>query len=325
MCNKTVKALLGVFILIILAAGCKNKPRYDQAKSKEIFRPVMSSTSDSTQAIHTKEDNKPYYKTLKNGIRMHMHAYNPSGAYPDIGDVVYLHMDYFLNDSLLFTSRDFPGEFKMQIIEPKYPGSIYYALLQMHEKDSAEILVEAKGFYRYTRELVRLPEFIGRNDSLRFHIRNRKVVPVEQYQQKNSDEIAERIKQENSEINKYLLSHDLSARNIGDRIHRAVHKTGGGSEIDDETVVTIHYIGVFTDDKPFSDTKKEGNPFTFQMGRKQVIPGLEKGLKGIREGSKLTLIVPFNQAYGRYQEGPIPPWSTLIFHIEVIDVAEAAS
>ncbi|HKK67024.1 MAG TPA: hypothetical protein VJ946_02390, partial [Bacteroidales bacterium] len=201
--------------MIILTAGCKHQAKYDQNKSKEVFRPVTNTGTDSTALPRDNEEIPGYYKTLKNGIRMHMHHYNPTGPYPDIGDVVHLHMDYYLNDSLLFTSRDFPGDFKMQIIKPKYRGSIYYALLQLHENDSAELLVEASGFYRYTRELVKLPGFIGRDDSLRFHIRNRKVVPAELYHHKKSGKIREHIKQENSDINKYLLSHDLKAEKIG--------------------------------------------------------------------------------------------------------------
>jgi len=75
--------------------------------------------------------------------------------------------------------------------------------------------------------------------------------------------------------------------------------------------VKKYRISVVNEEKP---------PFTFDMGKNTVIPGLEKGLIGVKKNGKLTLIVPFDQAYGPHQEGPIPPYSTLVFNIEVLKV-----
>ncbi|MGM0649471.1 MAG: FKBP-type peptidyl-prolyl cis-trans isomerase [Bacteroidota bacterium] len=48
-------------------------------------------------------------------------------------------------------------------------------------------------------------------------------------------------------------------------------------------------------------------------------------MSGVKGNSKLTLIIPFKQAYGPYQEGQIPPYSTLVFNIEVLRVSNKNS
>jgi FKBP-type peptidyl-prolyl cis-trans isomerase FkpA len=314
--------IAGIFFLgwIVITTSCKPDKRYDVNETPAIDSGVNKLEKKDTASHPGSPAPAPFYKRLKNGIRLHVYAYHPNLPYADIGDVLHLHMDYYLKDSLLFSSREVPGDFKMMLTKPKYPGSINYGLLQMHEKDSAEFIVEATDFFTYTKELVNIPDFVSPGDSLRFFVKIIDLIPNTEFQTKQDKIIEEARRKENSDIKKYMLEHDINAEQIGDRIYREIHVQGNGPAINQDSRVTIHYIGLFLNDSPFSDTKKEGRPFTFDMGKNTVIPGLEKGLIGVKENGKLTLIVPFDQAYGPHQEGPIPPYSTLVFNIEVLRV-----
>jgi FKBP-type peptidyl-prolyl cis-trans isomerase FkpA len=61
-------------------------------------------------------------------------------------------------------------------------------------------------------------------------------------------------------------------------------------------------------------------PFSFQLGGGQVIPGWDQGVQGMKVGGKRTLIIPAAMGYGEQGAGPIPPNSNLIFNVELLDV-----
>ena len=61
-------------------------------------------------------------------------------------------------------------------------------------------------------------------------------------------------------------------------------------------------------------------PFSFQLGAGQVIPGWDVGVQGMKVGGKRTLVVPPGMGYGANGAGPIPPNATLIFDVELLEV-----
>ncbi len=63
-----------------------------------------------------------------------------------------------------------------------------------------------------------------------------------------------------------------------------------------------------------------GGPFTFKLGKGQVIAGWEKGLKGVKVGEKRRLTMESKHAYGGQGAGKIPPNEDLIFEIKVIKI-----
>ena len=96
---------------------------------------------------------------------------------------------------------------------------------------------------------------------------------------------------------------------------------GEGAEILNHSKIKVHYIGMLEDGTKFDSSYDRGEPFSFQIGLRQVIEGWEKGIIGMKVGGKRTLIIPPELSYGERRAGElIPPNSTLIFDIEIIDV-----
>lgn len=105
-----------------------------------------------------------------------------------------------------------------------------------------------------------------------------------------------------------------------------IEKTGDTQKAEQEDELTIHYKGTF---------RKNGNQFDSSYDRKQpmdfkymvnrMIPGFEEGLTLIGVGGKVKVIIPYYDAYGpQGRPGAIPPYSDLVFEIELLKIQKAS-
>jgi peptidylprolyl isomerase len=86
--------------------------------------------------------------------------------------------------------------------------------------------------------------------------------------------------------------------------------------------VSVQYVGVdYKTGKQFDASWDRGQPFPFQLGAGQVIPGWDKGIVGMRVGGRRELIIPPGLAYGAQGQPPtIKPNSTLVFVVDLLSV-----
>ncbi len=98
---------------------------------------------------------------------------------------------------------------------------------------------------------------------------------------------------------------------------------GEGTEILKHSKIQVHYTGKLQDGTKFDSSFDRGEPFSFQIGLRQVIEGWEIGLMGMKVGGKRTLIIPSELAYGEKGAGDlIPPNATLTFDVEIVAVQD---
>lgn len=99
-----------------------------------------------------------------------------------------------------------------------------------------------------------------------------------------------------------------------------VIKEGNGSEKPSAgETVSAHYTGMFMDGRKFDSSVDRGQPIQFPVGTGRVIKGWDEALLDMKKGEKRILIIPPDLAYGRQGRGPIPPNSTLVFEVELVD------
>lgn len=97
-------------------------------------------------------------------------------------------------------------------------------------------------------------------------------------------------------------------------------KEGKGPKPTAEDRVKVHYHGTLIDGTVFDSSVQRGEPATF--GVQQVIPGWTEALQLMPVGSKWKLYIPQNLAYGDREAGSIPPFSTLIFEVELLEIVK---
>ena len=109
-------------------------------------------------------------------------------------------------------------------------------------------------------------------------------------------------------------------------------KTASGIKYTDLTVgtgatpqkgqtVTVHYTGTLENGKKFDSSVDRGVPYTFRIGRGEVIKGWDEALMTMKVGGKRHLVIPSNLGYGANGNPPnIPGNSTLIFDVELLGV-----
>jgi FKBP-type peptidyl-prolyl cis-trans isomerase len=84
--------------------------------------------------------------------------------------------------------------------------------------------------------------------------------------------------------------------------------------------VKVHYTGTFLDGTKFQSSVDTGEPVEFQAN--QVIPGWQEGILLMPVGSKFKFYIPYELGYGENGTGPIPPYSTLVFEVELLEIVK---
>lgn len=96
---------------------------------------------------------------------------------------------------------------------------------------------------------------------------------------------------------------------------------GNGPEAVKGRMVTVHYTGKLVNGTKFDSSLDRNKPFTFTLGVGEVISGWDKGVAGMKVGGKRKLTIPSKEGYGERGAPPvIPPNSTLVFDVELLDV-----
>ncbi|AGH95153.1 FKBP-type peptidyl-prolyl cis-trans isomerase [Pseudobdellovibrio exovorus] len=141
-------------------------------------------------------------------------------------------------------------------------------------------------------------------------------------------ELSMKKQQEETENNKKkseeFLAKNKSAEGVKETasgLQYSVITEGTGATPKADDMVVCHYTGTLIDGTKFDSSVDRGEPAEFPVSG--VIPGWTEALQMMKVGSKYKLFIPPDLAYGPQGRPGIPPNSTLIFEVELLDIVKA--
>jgi FKBP-type peptidyl-prolyl cis-trans isomerase len=127
-------------------------------------------------------------------------------------------------------------------------------------------------------------------------------------------------KQESMLREKYLKEKNITVKPTASGLYYVEKAKGTGAKAVAGKKVKVHYTGTLLNGTKFDSSRDRNQPFEFELGKGQVIKGWDEGVALMNVGGKATLIIPSSIGYGERDMGTIPPYSTLVFDVELLEV-----
>jgi peptidylprolyl isomerase len=112
----------------------------------------------------------------------------------------------------------------------------------------------------------------------------------------------------------------LDTISLPSKLKYIVVQEGKGEKVKKGRNVKIHYTGYFADGKIFDSSRSKSEPLKFNAGSGSILPGLDQAVMQMTQGSKHRVIIPPELGFGPKGNQNIPPNSTLIFDIELVEI-----
>ncbi|MBI3519925.1 MAG: FKBP-type peptidyl-prolyl cis-trans isomerase [Bacteroidetes bacterium] len=286
------------------------------------------------------------FTKAENGLYYNFYRQDENGVKAVEGDGVSINIVYALKrqpqDSILFDSKlnsdDGSGTVRYILPKSSFSGSLEDAIAMMSKNDSAAFIISADSFFLKTNKMASLPPFIKPGDKLQVTVKMVEIKTkkeLDDNQKKQEAEMAAMAEAEKPKLDAYLADNKITTAPTASGLIFIETKKGSGAKPKAGDKVKVNYTGRLLDGTIFDTSveadAKSGNvynpqrpyePIEFMLAQepKQVIQGWEEGLLLMSKGSKGKLIVPSALAYGPRGGGPIPPFSTLVFEVELVDI-----
>jgi len=267
------------------------------------------------------------FKTTKTGLQYKFVLQNDDAQKPEIGDVLELKMKYTIHDSVIFNSDDYAQSIPFKLVEPLYDGDVVEGIAMMGLGDSAIFIVSADSFFLRNVGIPELPYFVEKGSTLTFYISMLSVKKKEEYEKEQLELQKQKTAlleiQRNEELparEEYLKKNKITTKPTSSGLYYIETTKGKGKPAAVGTVVQVHYKGFLLNGSQFDSSYERNQPISFKMGGGQVIPGFEEGIALMKEGGKAQLIIPSEIGYADSELENIPPYSTLVYEVELVKV-----
>lgn len=149
---------------------------------------------------------------------------------------------------------------------------------------------------------------------------------MDEFMQKKQGAYMAKLKEKNTKANADFFAKLKENKNVVELpsgLRYEIVKPGEGAFPKANETVKVHYTGTLVDGSVFDSSVQRNEPAEFALD--QVIPGWTEGIQKVNKGGKIKLYVPPQLAYGDDGRPGIPPGSTLVFDVELLDIKPASA
>lgn len=266
------------------------------------------------------------YKLTEGGLQYKIIKDEPGTNSPKIGDQVEMHIRTHYGDSVLFESRKLnnnqPVPFPLQA--PAFKGDLIEGLMLMTPGDSAVFRMAIDSLRKHGMQL--LP-YMQDGNYIDYEVALVSVKSPEQVKKEQEEKAGMQVKMDDQMLQDYFKKNNIKATKTASGLYYTITAPGTGENPKSGDKITVNYTGKTMDGNVFDsnlDPKfNHVEPFTFTVGKHQVISGWDEGLMLFKKGGKGTLYIPSGLAYGERSPSPaIPANSVLIFDVELVSIGD---
>ena len=260
------------------------------------------------------------FNKLESGLEYCIIDTKKNGINAKPGDILNLNMLYKTeSDTVLFNSKAISDSFRLILKKPQYSGDINEGLALMQPGDSAQFKIDAEKFYNESLKQS-LPHYIKPGSKIIFEVRLIKITHLKEYEKELSLAKKKKRDEETTLVNNYVIDHNLKGEFLPRGTFFSIIKEGKGRSANAENIVDVLYTGSFLDGTVFDKRLDVQNPFRCKVGSNGLVDGWNEALQRMKEGGKVVVVLPSNSAYGEKGYGPIPPYTPIVFEIELLKV-----
>ena len=262
------------------------------------------------------------YKQTENGLYYRFEQQDKNAQQVQEGDVLVGEMTIRLDTTVLRTNVGRTERLMPAI--PTYDGVLHEGIMMMHLGDKATFAIEADSMAKFMQPN-QMPPMYEKGKGMKFYyeINLQDIVTKDEFaaEQANYEAEMEKARTEEPElIANYVKENNIKTQPNANGLYVIVKKQGKGTKVAVGRQVAIHYTGRLIDGTVF-DSSVGNEPLSYVVGQMGLIRGWEEGVMGQPEGTQLQLIIPSAMGYGPQGAGQmIPPYSTLIFDLDIVSV-----
>lgn len=257
-------------------------------------------------------DDSPSFEVTQSGLHYYFHEKN-DGVKPQVGDEIHYNM------TVRKGRKELNSNHKKEImpLSPK-KNPILQAFKIMGMGDSMTIAVFVDS----------LPHLISGQfepgDTMFVDLQITDIRKKQEVEEKINEMLdkADRVTRNVRSHIKNFINGELPCTKTESGLQYLVEKEGEGKAVNTANRASLHYAVFLPNGQELESTFRKGSPkaFYFDKKRTRAVPGFSEGLALLNGGSRATLIIPYDLAYGEHGRGPIPPKSDIIIYVELMEV-----
>lgn len=270
-------------------------------------------------------DNTGGFKKTADGLLYQIIKDEPGDTHPQKDDVIEMHVNIRIGDSVLLNSRKMNGNepFKFPLMEGTFKSDWVNGISLLTAGDSAVFYVPVDSAKKYSQG--QFPEFAKSGDTVVYEVMLLSIASAEETKKKEAEAAEKQMTDDDNKLQAYFAENKLTPQKTESGLYYIIDKPGSGPVIEVGQKATVDYTGMLLNGEKFDSNVdpefQHVQPFAFVVGVGQVIRGWDEGLLLLNKGAKARFFIPSPLAYGANAPSPkIPANAILVFEVAVKNI-----